>query len=136
MNTEVLPQKKSRLNILKSENKTARILQIIARILAGLDTLAGLVIEAYYLILITAWVGAEGLIYIIPIVVLIFIYILSFKTELFGGILMIAEGIGFIFWFRAQFFAQVLNMAISVPFIISGILFIIAWYLEKYHKKE
>jgi hypothetical protein len=120
---------------LKFKNKIARNIQISARILAGIDSLVGIFVLGTFLVVGLMWTGnLLNLIFILPIIAVIGFYIISLKTELVGGILLIIEGIGFlvflwiVHWYERSPF---ITLLVSIPFLISGILYIFAWYFEK-----
>ncbi|MHA1110328.1 MAG: hypothetical protein ACTSRE_04460 [Promethearchaeota archaeon] len=129
-----------KLKIVKSENKIARILQIIARIIAGIGTVAAIGFLGLFFALFLLYGSFIGLIFIALIFVSAWFYTLSLKDELMGGILMICESIGFVLYL-VLFVKWIagwdlfVTLIITIPLAVSGFLYLAAWYLEKYKKR-
>ena len=66
----------------------------------------------------------------IPTLILIAVLIIAWKKELAGGILLIILSLGMMIWFRS-FKGNPGSLIVVLPFLISGVLFIIAHYLTE-----
>ncbi len=141
MSDEVIPPNTLRLKlpIIKSVNKIARILQITARSIAGIGTLAGIGILGLFFALFLLYGSFLGLIFVALIFVSAWCFTHSLKDELMGGILMICESIGFVIYLVlfvkwTMGWDLFMTLIISIPLAVSGFIYLAAWYLEKKHK--
>jgi len=66
----------------------------------------------------------------IPVLILIAVLIIAWKKELAGGILLIVLSAGMMIWFHS-FTGNPGSLIVILPFVIAGILFILADYLTK-----
>ena len=128
-----------KLKIIKSENSIARMLQIIARIISGIGTLAAIGILGLFFALFLLYGSFIGMIFVGLIFVSAWFYTTSLKDELMGGILMFCESIGFVLYL-VLFVKWIagwdlfVTLLITIPLAASGLIYLVAWYLEKkYH---
>lgn len=144
MSEEEIPANTLRLklHIIKSKNKIARIFQITARIIAGIGTLAGISFLAFFFALFSiSGFFFYGLIFLMLVLVCAFFYTLSLRDELTGGILLVCESIAFVLYLIL--FVQwtsgwdlFVTLIITIPLGVSGLLYLTAWYFEKYKKEN
>lgn len=141
MSDEEIPPNTLRLKlqIIKSKNKIARILQITARTIAGIGTLAGIGILGLFFALFLLYGSFLGMIFVALIFVSAWCYTHSLKDELMGGILMICESIGFalylvLFVKWTAGWDLFVTLIITIPLAVSGFIYFTAWYLEKKHQ--
>jgi hypothetical protein len=144
MSDEIIPPNTLRLklHIIKSKNKIARIFQITARIIAGIGTLAGIAFLAFFFALFSiSGFFFYGLIFLMLVFVSAFFYTLSLRNELTGGILLVCESVAFVLYL--VLFVQwttgwdlFVTLIITIPLAISGLIYLGAWYFEKYEKEN
>ena len=130
-----------KLHIIKSKHKIARIFQITARIIAGIGTLASIAFLGFFFALFLLYGSYISMIFIFLVFISAWIYTTSLKDEFLGGILLIGEAVGFtlylvlfVKWISG--WDLFVTLMITIPLVVSGILFLIAWYLEKYYSKK
>ena len=72
--------------------------------------------------------------HLIPSFVLIALLVLAWKKELYGGIAFVILSLLFTIFF--QTYREMINfLLISFPVLVTGILFLVNWYLKKGKKK-
>ena len=143
MSNEEIPPNTLRLklHIIKSKNKIARIFQIISRIIAGIGTLAGIAFLAFFFALFSiSGFFFYGLIFLMLVFISAFFYTFSLRDELSGGVLLICESIAFVLYL-VLFVGWTIGwdlfvtLTITIPLGLSGVLYIAAWYFEKFKKE-
>lgn len=80
----------------------------------------------------SAWNKFGGfLIHNIPVVLLIILMVYTWRRSLLSGLVFILFGIFTIFFFRTTEKSFYVFMSISLPIILTGLLYIIAWYMKR-----
>lgn len=70
------------------------------------------------------------LVHNIPVFIYALLLVLSLKKEMAAGILIIAVTLVLMLKFRV-FSSNIAALVIFIPFLVSGILFLISWYITK-----
>lgn len=83
------------------------------------------------------WVKLGGfIIHNIPVVLLIFFMIFTWNRPVIAGILFVLFGVATVLFFQTwQQGIQVFSV-ISLPIILTGALYLVAWYLKRKEKNE